>query len=396
MVMYYGSVLMNLEKNSEALECFRFSNIIYQSKYGPDHLTVSENLHLTGFVLEKLSESADADRNNLDEALDLLTEALRIRKLHLVDTHPELEETLLCLGKVHNKLGNTKDALVFMTAAVKARDVRLGRGTHARLDDAEALLQVGHLQQQSGEFQQASRSFEDCLEIKLQILGEVHPSIGELMFFIGNLHRIAGDLELSRTKFKEALAILEQTGSDIIEIADVHFSIGVLYTEQEQHGKALDAFLQALQLRRSTCSSTKAAVAEVQNNIGISYYGLKEYDKSRMYHTEALESLIEELGDDHPDVAFCWHSLGTVHVELHDQAEALSCFKNAVRIERSEENLQSLGICLVQMNDHENAYVCLSGKCIVTWHMQVMQLVVFNSSSLGTSSPILFVQRLCV
>lgn len=55
-------------------------------------------------------------------------------------------------------------------------------------------------------------------------------------------------------------------------------------------------------------------------------------------------------------------NIGTVHTELHDLEEALSCFKNAVKIERSELYLQSLGICLVQMDDIENAYVCLTGK----------------------------------
>jgi len=111
-------------------------------------LTVAENLHYTGFILEKLSTSANS-RRSLEEALELLTEALRIRKLHLVESHPDLEETLLCLGRTHHKLGNFGDALHFLTDAVKARDDRLG-SMHARMDDADALIQVGQLQQQSG------------------------------------------------------------------------------------------------------------------------------------------------------------------------------------------------------------------------------------------------------
>jgi Tfp pilus assembly protein PilF len=51
-------------------------------------------------------------------------------------------------------------------------------------------------------------------------------------------------------------------------------------------------------------------MAELLNNIGICYCGMKEYDKAQVYHAEALESLIEELGYDHIDVGFCWHSLG--------------------------------------------------------------------------------------
>ena len=58
-------------------------------------------------------------------------------------------------------------------------------------------------------------------------------------------------------------------------------------------------------------------------------------------------------------MAFCWHSLGIVHQELCDRDEALRCFQNAVSIERTEFYLQSLGQILCQMDDYENAYVCL-------------------------------------
>ena len=67
----------------------------------------------------------------------------------------------------------------------------------------------------------------------------------------------------------------------------------------------------SLQGRKLETSTTKIDLAELLNDIGICYYfGMKEFLKAQLYHTEALESLIEELGYDHPDVAFCWHSLG--------------------------------------------------------------------------------------
>ncbi|KAL7554545.1 hypothetical protein ACHAWF_018004, partial [Thalassiosira exigua] len=351
-VMFYGSVLMNLDNFSEALDCFRTSNVIFQAKYGSDHLTLAENLHRTGFVLEKMSES----KSQLDEALELLLEALRIRRLHLVGCHPDLEETLLCLGRAHHKLGNIGDALDFLTKAVKAKETRLGRN-HARMDDADALLQVGQLHQQSGQFRQALDSFEECLEIRRQILGGDHPSIGELLFYIGNLLREVGDLDLAQMKFKEALSIAEQE-PDSLETADILFSLGVLHTEQKQFSLALDAYLGSLQIHKGR-GSANVATAEILNNIGITYSGMKDFDRAQVYHSEALEMLRQELGDDHGDVAFCWHSLGVVQQELGDQMEALHCYQNAVGIERTELSLQSLGILLAEMNDNENAYVCL-------------------------------------
>ena len=178
-VMFYGRVLLKMERFNEALECVEFSNVIFEGNYGSDHLTIAGNLHATGFILEKLSDISNSD-HQLVEALELTAEALRISedisfhlsyiyiyicssthnfttfilsyfsptgKLHLVESHPDLEETLLLIGRVHHKLGNIHEALTFLTDAAKARDVRLGRN-HRHMDDANALLEVGQLQQQ--------------------------------------------------------------------------------------------------------------------------------------------------------------------------------------------------------------------------------------------------------
>lgn len=360
-LMFYGSVLVEpaIERFGDALVCFRHCNLIFQAKLGSDHLTVAETLHRTGFVLEKMNDFPTSQHHQaeLEDALDLLTEALRIRKIHMGDLHPDLEETLLCLGRVHHKLGNIGHALDFLTDAVKARDARLGR-KNVKLEDADALLQVGQLQQQSGQFRQALESFEECLDIRCQILGRDHPSIGELLFYIGNLLREVGDLDLAAVKFEESLAIAEQTNPNSIECADGLFSLGVLHTEKKQFSLALEAYLGSLQIHKSRGSSM-VAIAEILNNLGIVYSEMKEYEQAQIYHAEALESLRQELGDDHADVAFCWHSLGAVHLEIGDLVEALKCYQHAVRIERTEMYLQSLGICLVKMNDNENAYVCL-------------------------------------
>lgn len=354
-VMFHGLVLMNLEKFDGALQCLRFSNVIFQAKYGSDHLTIAANFHHTGFVLEKISDMPNS-RHGLEEALELLTESFRIRRLHLVDSHSDLEESLLCLGRVHHKLGNIGDALHFLTDAVKSRDIRFGR-THLIVDDADAHLRVGQLQQQSGKLRQALDSFDQCLDIRRKIAGSQHPSVGEILFYIGNLLREIGDLDSAQKKFEESLEIARQIDPKSIEVADTLFSLGALHTEKKQFSFALDSYLASLQIQKA--KGSKSALAEILNNIGITYFEMKELDKALIYHEEALESLRQELGDDHADVAFCWYSIGAIHQENGDQAYALACFQQAVSIERSELYLQSLGVCLVAIGDDENAYVCL-------------------------------------
>ncbi len=353
-VMFYGLVLLNLEKFEEALECLQFANVVFQAKYDSDHLTIAANFYHIGFALEKTSTSPKS-QHRLEEALEMLTESFRIRKLHLNESHPDLESTMLCLGRVHHKLGNIGDALNYISDAMKSRNFRIG-GTILIADDADSLFRIGQLQQQSGKFRQALKSFYQCLDIR-KIAGSQHPSVGETLFYIGNLHREIGELDSAQKRFEESLAIARQIDPESIEVADTFFSLGVLHTEQKQFSLALDSYLASLQIQKA--KGSKTALAEILNNIGIAYFAMKELDKALIYHEEAFETLRQELGDNHPDVAFCLFSLGTIHREKGDQEDALVCFQQAVRIERSESYLQSLGFCLVKMDEYENAYVCL-------------------------------------
>ena len=66
---------------------------------------------------------------------------------------------------------------------------------------------------------------------------------------------------------------------------------------------AIYAYLGSLQIHKAK-GSTKIVIAEILNNIGITFFEMDELDKAQVYHSEALESLRQELGDDHADVAF--------------------------------------------------------------------------------------------
>lgn len=305
-IMYYGSILTHLDQLNDALVCFRVSNVIYEAKYaaiGSDHLTIAENLCRTGLVLAKIS--FDSSCGELREALDILTEALRIRKLHLETSHPDLAETLFALAKVHHALGNSHDAIKILAEAIDSN----GR-KNTQFVDYDSLVQIANMQKEYGRYQEALGSYEECLQIKTRLVGTNHSTIGEIQFMIGDLLREMGEFDSAEMKFKDSLAILKVTKSENISAADVHFSLGILYTEQERYSYALDSYMNSLQERKLETSTTKLDMAELLNNIGICYCGMNEYVKAQVYHTEALESLIAELGYDHSDVAFCWHSLG--------------------------------------------------------------------------------------
>ena len=57
--------------------------------------------------------------------------------------------------------------------------------------------------------------------------------------------------------------------------------------------------MMSLQGRKLKTSTTKIDLAELLYNVRICSFGMKEFLKAQLYHTEALESLIEELGYPH-------------------------------------------------------------------------------------------------
>lgn len=106
--------------------------------------------------------------------------------------------------------------------------------------------------------------------------------------------------------------------------------------------------------------------ADIQMNIGLLHFHLRDQDKSIPYYNEALKILDEAEGLDSTDLALhkvrLYNNMAAVHIQRSDYATALPFFEQAVLMnrplddKRNEGSLtNNIGICLMEMGEHARA-----------------------------------------
>jgi len=83
--MFYGSVLMNSDKSREALECFRFSNVIFQAKL----------LSMLSFILKEASKIKNDKRKHASCFKPTLTAKAAPKKAPQIT--PQKSDQFLCM-----------------------------------------------------------------------------------------------------------------------------------------------------------------------------------------------------------------------------------------------------------------------------------------------------------
>jgi tetratricopeptide (TPR) repeat protein len=97
-----------------------------------------------------------AQRGELDEALSLLWDALRIRKL--LNDRIKVSETLKNIGNVHREKQEYELAIECYEECLRIRRSELG-DDHEKV--ADALIAIGNVQSDLGNTDEAMRSYED-------------------------------------------------------------------------------------------------------------------------------------------------------------------------------------------------------------------------------------------
>lgn len=155
-----GYTLHNNDESERALVCFVEALSIRRYQLGDDSKEVGDTLNMMGFLKAKGGE--------LDDALTLLWDALRIRKLQ--EDHIKVSETLKNIGNVHREKAELELAIECYEECLRIRRAQLGPD-HEKV--ADGLIAMGNIlndMQRNGE---AMQSYQEALKIRSLVFGEV-------------------------------------------------------------------------------------------------------------------------------------------------------------------------------------------------------------------------------
>jgi tetratricopeptide (TPR) repeat protein len=146
-----GFTLHHQEFTERALQCFEESLNIRKRRLGEDSKEVGDTLNTMGYL--------QAKRGELDDALNLLWGALRIRKLHEDQSNSiKCSETLKNIGNVHREKQEHGLAVECYEECLRIRRTELG-DDHEKV--ADALIAIGNVRNDMEMTEDAMRAYEE-------------------------------------------------------------------------------------------------------------------------------------------------------------------------------------------------------------------------------------------
>ena len=273
------------------------------------------------------------------------------------------------LGQLLIKIGQLDKAEELF---VKMLDSTEYVGAAARLYD-----QLGCIQFQRGDYEQALSFYEKAHEIRRRTLKANHQHMAQSFDHIARVYDAMGkhsvaltyltkaldirvawrgiprfNLEIAQTQhniglihskmgeYAAAVPFLQQAHETFIaglpdnhpHVASSCSSISAVYHSMGQYSEARSFAERALNIRQNTLPANHPDLASAYNNLGLVYDKTGEYDKALPLYEKALDIYRVALSDEHPHVIRCCTSIGSIHEKNGEYAKALPFLEKALAI----------------------------------------------------------------
>ena len=178
-------------------------------------------------------------------------------------------------------------------------------------------------------------NFEDYIKV-VKIVSENSIAAGDKQS-IAKSYNYFGDYYINTPKKDSAFLYYTKAEklytklNDNINLGTIYVNMAIIQNyENDFLGSELSA-VKALNLLRGT--NEKAKIYEAYNILGVTSYGLKDYEKAIEYHTKAL-NLTQEASLPYTERASSLNNLGCVYQELNKHKLAISNFKEGLNNKR--------------------------------------------------------------
>ena len=228
-------------------------------------------------------------------------------------------------GDFDTVLGLAQHALGDYEAA--ERSFRQALEEWAELDAGSAKLALGHLNlgrtlRTRGQWDAARGELERSLADMTRQLGEAHPMRARVLDQLGLLESQLGNLEQAELHFQAGLRVREASlGPEHPDLGFSHTNLGRVLIQRGEIEPALAHFEAALAIAITKYGPEHLAVANAHTNVGVALRKLGRYDEAREHYEAAMAIDERMLGTDHDDFAIALHNLGNLLALIGDAEE---------------------------------------------------------------------------
>jgi len=228
------------------------------------------------------------------------------------------------------------------------------------------MQEMGKVYAQLDLLEEAARLYEEALGIRRQMPGATGAEIAEPLAGLAGVKHLAGDHEAAIEMYSEAIRLATGTSGtlDKLWLATLYRSLGGVYDTLAQHAEALSTLESARGMLETANLADTAEYARVLRNIGISFWGIGDFESARAAYEESLRVYEHILEPGHPEVSYVVNSLAILNYNLGDFEAARPMFERELaNLERTlgpeHQNtasvMNNLGFLLIEMGLLEDA-----------------------------------------
>ena len=349
-----GQIYLKLGRHAPALEVLQEALAIRRTQHPGNHLLVAQSLNNLAAVLHGLGRFA--------EALPIAREALGMLERIHGDSHAEVASAAGVLGAVHLGLGDHKEALRHIERAYEISK-RLSGAGHPAV--ARGLSNMAVALGALGRHEEALVRSQKALGIWKRLYSGDHPRIANTLgVVVGTLGRLGRHQE-ALPAAREALEMERRLRrGDHPSVAGALTALASIYKTLGRYAEAIELDVEALAMWRELFSGDHPQVATGLGNLAMAYAFAGKYHKALPRVKEALAMFRRLFKGDHVAVAQVTANMASIHDGLSQFEDALPLAQEALAMRERifgadhahvAESAATLGQVLVSVGRGEEA-----------------------------------------
>ncbi|WJI76705.1 CHAT domain-containing tetratricopeptide repeat protein [Mesorhizobium sp. C395A] len=276
-----------------------------------------------------------------DEAIHHLVRARALARMHTNHGHERIVTDLLAVALAG--AGRTLEAEEILISLISQN--RRMSGQH-ELELSQNYYDLGNLQRELGRLNEAERSLNSSLHLRLALLREDSPEVAAIMVGLGNVRWQRGNYSEAKAIYEKAVITLDKPAyNSRPEFANALNNLASTLVELGQFTEAMQLHRRALEIRKVSLGHENYEVSVSLNNLGNVYREL-----GLLYDAEDALRLALSIREKHvtprgPNLASVLNNLALVYAAMNRGQDAERIYSRAIRLleNRSDAGLRGMG-----------------------------------------------------
>ena len=238
------------------------------------------------------------------------------------------------IGHLYEEIGNEAFGLGFAAEAAKAHSAALEILMLFLPQHSETLgdcyLNIGNDFCTLGRFTEALQSYQRAWDIYSKTVHSDHSALANVFNSVGAVYTQLQDWGKAATMLTKAAKSFEKHGDE--RQAEAYNNLGIAHQQMGHHRRALRCLLKAKSAYRRLRPRDKVGLGNVANNLGSVYYSLHQADRALALHLAGWRIRKKALAPTHPDLALSYNNVGNDYLILGNADKAATFLEAAVCI----------------------------------------------------------------